>query len=59
MIVTTSLLPLSILNIISSTSVFWSSLLGYYMFGDTLSKKEIIAMLLGFIGIYLIVQNND
>jgi drug/metabolite transporter (DMT)-like permease len=54
-ILTASMLPLSILNIIMSTSAFWAALLGYYIVGDVLNRKEIYAMMLGFIGIYLIV----
>lgn len=59
MIVTTSMLPLSILNIITSTNAFWAAVLGYYIVGDVLNRKEILAMMLGFIGIYLIVRNKD
>jgi drug/metabolite transporter (DMT)-like permease len=59
MIIATAMLPLSILNIITSTNAFWASVLGYYIVGDIMNKKEIVAMLLGFVGIYLIVKNKD
>lgn len=45
------ILPLFIGQIIYNTSPFWTSILGYYVLNDTVSKIEIICMIGCFLGV--------
>jgi drug/metabolite transporter (DMT)-like permease len=47
-------LSLGLLMIIYNTAPFWASLLGFLFLGETLQKYEVVAMLLGFLGIVLV-----
>jgi len=55
MIYTTTFIPLSIMILIINTSGFWASIIGYYAFGDKLSKIEIVGMVIAYTSIILIV----
>ena len=53
------LIPLSLQNIILQTSPFWTSILGYFINNDTVSKMEIGAMILCFFGVVMIAVNKQ
>lgn len=58
-IFTTSLLPLSLMTIIKRTNGIFASIFAYFMAGDKLSKLEIVALIAGFGGCYLIIATKD
>mmetsp|Transcript_17577 Transcript_17577/g.16800 ORF Transcript_17577/g.16800 Transcript_17577/m.16800 type:complete len:217 (-) Transcript_17577:203-853(-) len=57
-VVVASLIPLSIMMLVTYTSGFWASIMGYFILGDVLQLNEIIAMLLGYTGIAFIIMCN-
>jgi drug/metabolite transporter (DMT)-like permease len=56
-IVVAGLLPLAVFTIIQKTNGFWASLFSFFLLGDRLSKVEVLALFIGFIGVYMIVAN--
>ena len=59
MIVATGMLPLSIFTIIQKTCGFFASIFCYYFLRDILHKAEVFALMVGFGGVYVIVQGRD
>lgn len=49
-------LPMSILNIILNTAPFAVSILSYFLLNETLKKRELIGMVISFVGVLVLIQ---
>ena len=52
-------MPLVVLDTIINTGPFWAALLSWFCLGESISKFEIMAMVLSFVGVVLVALSNN
>ena len=53
------LVPLVVMDTILNTGAFWAALLSWFCLGESISKFEVVAMALSFIGVVLVALSNN
>jgi drug/metabolite transporter (DMT)-like permease len=58
-IIGSSLISLAMFTIISRTNGLWASIMGYLLIRERLTYIEIMALIIGFLGVFMLISDMD